>query len=45
MAQYMLFAENVVKLVDIYGRPFTHSPTLNDVLWDFKRFMKKFGFQ
>ena len=45
MAQYMLFAEHVVKLVDIYGRPFTHILTLDDVLGNFKRFIKKTGFQ
>jgi hypothetical protein len=32
MAQHMLFAEHIVKLVDIYGRSFFHTLILNDVL-------------
>jgi hypothetical protein len=32
IAQNMLFAEHIVKLVDFYGRSFFHTPILNDVL-------------
>jgi hypothetical protein len=32
MAQQVLFAEHIVKLVDIYGESFFHAQTLNDVL-------------
>jgi hypothetical protein len=32
MAQHVLFAEYIVKLVDIYGRSFFHALILNDVL-------------
>jgi hypothetical protein len=38
MAQQMLFADYIVKLVDIYGRSWFHNLILNDVLGDFKRF-------
>jgi hypothetical protein len=43
MAQHMLFAEHIVKLVDIYGRSCFHSLILNDFLGDFKRFVKQKG--
>jgi hypothetical protein len=32
MIQRMLFAEHIVKLVDIYGRSFFHVLILNEVL-------------
>ena len=40
MAQHMLLAEQIVKLVDIYGRSCFHNLILDDVLGVFKRFVK-----
>jgi hypothetical protein len=40
MAQHMLFAEHIVKLVNIYGRSSLHDLILNDVREVFKRFVK-----
>jgi hypothetical protein len=43
MAQHMLFAEHIVKLVDIYGRSCFHNLILDDVRGVFKRFVKYNG--
>jgi hypothetical protein len=39
MAQHMLLAEHIVKLVDIYGRSCFHNLILDDVVGVFKRFV------
>jgi hypothetical protein len=43
MAQRMLFAKHIVKLIDIYGRSCFHNLIINDVLRDFKDFVKHNG--
>ena len=37
LAQNMLFAKHIVKLVDIYGRSFFHSITIYEIKLYFKK--------
>ena len=44
VAQKMLFSKHIVKLIDIYGKSFSHTMTINEILLNIKCYEEKCQF-